>query len=97
VHPRWGPTSSGRVQYRVATMFAHPSTTAIFALADQEPGSTEFRWDWRFTRTRVLSALACFQVVTYDLYEYLGWNPPELAAWSDHLARFATETNPPGA
>ena len=97
VHPRWGPTTSGRVQYRVATMFAHPSTTATFALADQEPGSAEFRWDWPFTRTRVLSALACFQVVTYDLYEYLGWKPPELAAWSDHLTRFVTETNPPGA
>lgn len=96
VHPRWGPTTSGHVQYRVATMFAHPSTTAIFALADQEPGSAEFRWDWPFTRTRVLSALAYFQVVTYDLYEYLGWKPPELAAWSDHLARFVNETNPLG-
>ncbi|MGH2393805.1 MAG: hypothetical protein ACRDGH_09985 [Candidatus Limnocylindria bacterium] len=96
VHPRWGPKTSGRVQYRVATMFAHPSTTATFALADQEPGSAEFRWDWQHTRTRVISALACFQVVTLDLYGYVGWRPPELAAWNDHFARFVAETNPRG-
>jgi hypothetical protein len=94
VHPRWGPKTSGRVQYRVATMFAHPSTTATFALADQEPGSAEFKWDWQHTRTRVIGALACFQVVTLDLYDYLGWRPPEVVAWNDHLTRFVTETNP---
>jgi hypothetical protein len=94
VHPRWGPKTSGWVQYRVASMFAHPSTTATFALADQERGGAEFEWDWQHTRTRVISALACFQVVTLDLYDYLGWRPPELAAWNDHLARFVTETNP---
>jgi hypothetical protein len=94
VHPRWGPTTSGRVQYRVATMFAHPSTTGTFALATEELGSAEFKWDWQHTRIRVISALACFQVVTLDLYDYLGWRPPELAAWNDHLARFVTETNP---
>jgi hypothetical protein len=97
VHPRWGPTTSGRVQYRVATMFAHPSTTATFALADQEPGRDEFKWDWQHTRTRVISALACFQVVTLDLYDYLGWSPPELAAWNNHLTRFVIETNPRSA
>jgi hypothetical protein len=96
VHPRWGPETSGSVQYRVATMFAHPSTTATFALADQEPGGADFKWDWQHTRTRVISALACFQVVTLDLYGYLGWRPPELAAWNDHFARFVAETNPRG-
>ena len=95
VHTRWGPKTSGSVQYRVATMFSHPSTTATFALADQEPGSAEFKWDWQLVRTRVVNALVCFQVATLGLYDYLGWRPPELAAWNHHLARFVDETNPP--
>jgi hypothetical protein len=94
VHTRWGPTTSGGVQYRVATMFSHPSMTATFALAEQQPGAAEFKWDWQLIRTRVISALACFQVATLVLYDYLGWRPPELAAWNDHLIRFVTETNP---
>jgi len=97
VHPRWGPTTPGRVQYRVATMFAHPSTTAVFALADQSVDGAEFAWDWSNTRRQLVTALACFQIATRDLYDYFGWTPPELAAWSDHLGRFVTDTNPPAA
>lgn len=93
VHQRWRSPTDGRVQYRVASMFAHPSTTAIFAQADQsEPGTATFSWDWPLTRTRSIVALASFQSATQSLYDYLGWSPPSLAAWSEHLSQFVTET-----
>lgn len=77
VHKRWGPTTDGRVQYRVASMFAHPSTTAICAQADQsEPGSATFAWDWSLTRTRSIVALASFQSATESLYAGTRSTPP---------------------
>ena len=51
-----------------------------------------FKWDWSHTRSRVVSALACFQIATIDLFEYLGWRSPELVAWNDHLGRFVSES-----
>jgi hypothetical protein len=96
VHERWGPQTDGRVQYRIASMFAHPSTTAIFVQADQsEPGSGVFTWDWPLTRSRTVVALIAFQASCASLYDYLGWDPPRFNAWTGHLSRFVTETASP--
>lgn len=95
VHARWGPRTDGRVQYRVASMFAHPSTTAVFAQADRtDSGSATFAWDWPLTRTRSIVALASFQSATDSLYSYLGWDTPAVAAWTEHLRRFVRDTAP---
>jgi hypothetical protein len=93
VHPRWGTGIDGRVEYRVASMFTHPSTTAVFAQAiQQEPGSATFEWDWSLTRTRTLVALASFEAATTSLYAYLGWSIPAMAAWTEQLGRFIRDT-----
>lgn len=98
VHPRWGPATDGRVQYRVASMFAHPSTTAVFAQANQaEPGMASFEWDWQLTRTRAVVALASFEAATASLYGYLGWTTPALTAWTEQLASFVRDTSTAGA
>lgn len=93
VRPRWGSGIDGRVEYRVASMFTHPSTTAVFAQAiQQEPGSATFEWDWTLTRTRTLVALASFEAATTSLYAYLGWTTPAATAWTEQLARFIRDT-----
>jgi hypothetical protein len=94
VNHRWAPATDGRVQYRVASTFAHPSTTVVFTQADQsEPGTATFTWDWSITRTRTAAALVCFQCASQILYDYLGWNSPALAAWTAHLSRFIVDTS----
>ncbi len=81
LQPRWGSAIDGRVQYRVASMLAHPSTTAVFAQAIQtEPGAATFEWDWSLTRTRAVVALASFEAATASLYAYLGWSVPAVPA-----------------
>lgn len=93
VHRHWQPATDGRVQYRVASMFAHPSTTAVFAQANQsEPGSATFEWDWSLTRTRTVVALASFEAATASLYSYLGWSTPAATAWAEQLAAFVRDT-----
>ena len=93
VNDRWGPATSGTVQYRVATMFAHPSVTANYAQASvSDSGVAWFTWDWSLVRTRSGVALACFESATRALYDYLRWDPPAFRAWTAHLGRFVTDT-----
>lgn len=95
VEPRTAVSANGWVQYRLASMFSHPSTSAAFSLADQSrPGIAEFRWSWQLTRQRTAVTLIGFYAATDALYEYLGWTPPTLAAWSAHLQRFIAQTEP---
>ena len=76
-------------------MFAHPSTSAIFAQADQgQPGSATFVWDWSLTHSRSMVALASFHSATESLYDFLGWQSPAFVAWTDHLRRFVDATTP---
>ena len=94
VRPRWGSGMNGRLEYRLASMFAHPSTTATFAQADLDtPGIADFVWDWPLTRKRTLVALAAFESATHSLYDYMGWTPGAFAAWTEHLRRFVADTD----
>lgn len=97
VQPRWGEGLDGRVEYRITSMFTHPSITAAFVQSAEQddPGSTTFVWDWPHVRIRTLVALVAFESATCSLYSYLGWTPDALLAWTDHLRQFIADTAGP--
>lgn len=93
VNPRFGGSLDGRVQYRIASMFTHPSVTATSALGDfSEAGSATFRWSASLTRTRTVAALLAYAGASACLLDYLGWETPYLVPWAEQLRHFIEQT-----
>lgn len=91
VRPESGAGLDGRVQYRLSSMFTHPSTTASWAFAKSTDYGATFSWDIEHTGVRIAVGLLAYYFATRDLYDFLGWQPESVPAWHAHLMQVLTE------
>lgn len=79
---RYMPGANGKVAYRLASMFTHPTTSGAFVFASGGPdGEVELAWDSAHVFRTCRSSMTAWGVANGRLLAYFRWDAPRFDTW----------------